>query len=159
MRAQSEPAAEIAAVRIRNYSPADLGTVMSICRNSPEAAQWTENGFVEADLSGQVILVAEFAARICGFLAARVTAGEAELLNMAIEPAFRRKGAGSKLLAAAETIAASQKGERMYLEVRESNQGAISFYEGHGFREAGKRVAYYRDPTDNAVLMEKKLTA
>lgn len=95
------------------------------------------------------------AARVCGFLVARVIAGEAELLNMAVDAKDRRKGLGSKLLAEAAKEAAAQQAKRMYLEVRESNQAAISFYELHGFRRNGKRAGYYQNPTENALVMEK----
>ena len=156
----------MAVVSIRKYASADLSAVLSVCRQSPEAAQWSEDGFEQAASSGQVILVAEVAAeipaegatRVCGFLVARVVAGEAELLNMAVDAADRRKGLGSKLLAAAAKEAEARQATRMYLEVRESNQAAISFYERHGFRKNGQRAGYYQNPTENAVLMEKKLT-
>jgi ribosomal-protein-alanine acetyltransferase len=153
--------AEAAGLSIRKYGSGDLSAVLSVCRRSPEAAQWSEKGFKEAGSSGQLILVAEVAAgdsaraRVCGFLVAGVVAGEAELLNMAVDTADRRKGLGSKLLAAAATEAARQQAQRMYLEVRESNLAAISFYEKHGFRKSGEREGYYKNPTENAVLMEK----
>ncbi len=144
---------------IRKYASTDLEAVLSICRNAPEAAQWTKAGFEQAVSSGQVVLVGEAAvgaaARICGFLAARVIAGEAELLNMAVDAKDRRKGLGSKLLASAIREVGAQQAKRMYLEVRESNQAAISFYERHGFRKSGQRVNYYQNPTENAVVMEK----
>jgi ribosomal-protein-alanine acetyltransferase len=149
-------------VSIRKYSSADLSAVLSVCRQSPEAAQWSENGFEQAASSGQVMLVGEVGegagARVCGFLVARIIAGEAELLNMAVDAADRRKGLGSKLLAGAAKEAEAPQASRMYLEVRESNHAAISFYERHGFRKNGQRAGYYQNPTENAVLMEKKLT-
>jgi ribosomal-protein-alanine acetyltransferase len=159
---ERERAAEAGAVSIRKFASADLSAVLWVCRQSPEAAQWSENGFEQAASSGQFMLVGEVgggrAARICGFLVARVVAGEAELLNMAAAPADRRKGLGSKLLAAAAKEAAGQQAKRMYLEVRESNHAAISFYERHGFCKNGQRAGYYQTPTENAVLMEKRLT-
>lgn len=144
---------------IREYASSDLEAVLSICRNSPEAAQWTEAGFEQAAASGQMMLVGEVgvgaAARVGGFLVARVIAGEAELLNMAVDAKDRRKGLGSKLLAEAAKAAAAQQAKRMYLEVRESNQAAISFYQRHGFGKNGQRTGYYQNPTENALVMEK----
>ena len=144
---------------IRKYASLDLEAVLSISRSSPEAAQWTEDSFKQVASSGQLMLVGEVgtgaAARICGFLVARVVAGEAELLNMAVDAKDRRKGLGSKLLAAAVREVGARQGKRMYLEVRESNQAAISFYERHGFRKNGQRVNYYQNPTENALVMEK----
>jgi ribosomal-protein-alanine acetyltransferase len=150
------------AVSIRKYASRDLAVLLSVCRRAPEAAQWTEDGFQQAVSSGQVMLVAEVgtgeAARFCGFLVARAVAGEVELLNMAVDAVDRRKGLGSKLLAAAAKEVAWRQAKRIHLEVRESNQVAISFYGRHGFRKSGERRSYYQNPTENAVLMEKKLT-
>lgn len=164
MAPEPESGAGAAGLSIRKYGSGDLSAVLSVCRRSPEAAQWSEKGFEEAGSSGQLILVAEVAAgdsaraRVCGFLVAGVVAGEAELLNMAVDAADRRKGLGSKLLAGAAKEAEARQASRMYLEVRESNEAAISLYERHGFRKNGQRAGYYQNPTENAVLMEKKLT-
>lgn len=162
----SEDGSETAGTATRKYASGDLETILSICRRCPEAAQWSENAFEQAYLSGQMILVAEVAAeipaeaatRVCGFLVARVTVGEAELLNMGVDAADRRKGLGSKLLAAAVKEAEALHASRMLLEVRKSNHAAISFYEQHGFRKSGQRAGYYQNPIENAALMEKKLT-
>lgn len=158
----SEIGPETAGTVIRKYASRDLEEILAICRRSPEAAQWSESAFEHAALSGQVILVAEVgiaaAARVCGFLVARVTDGEAELLNMAVDAGHRRKRLGTKLLAAAGKEADALLASRMYLEVRESNEAAISFYDRHGFRKNGQRAGYYQNPTENAVLMEKKVT-
>lgn len=43
------------------------------------------------------------------------------------------------------------------LEVRESNQDAISFYKEKGFTEDGLRKDYYTDPAEDAVLMSREL--
>jgi ribosomal-protein-alanine N-acetyltransferase len=144
---------------IRNYAPADSEQVLAICASAPEAAQWSKASYDQA--SGQMVLVAETSGEVCGFLVARVVGDEAEVLNMAVEGRYRRKKLGSQLLMAAlkETRSRSaQLAMRVFLEVRESNVAGIAFYEKHGFCKKGKRAGYYRDPTEDAVLMEKKVT-
>jgi tRNA threonylcarbamoyladenosine biosynthesis protein TsaB len=143
---------------IRTYTPADSEALFAICRRSPEAAQWSQESYGLAAASGQIVLVAETAGQIRGFLVARVAGGEAEILNMAVEVGQRRKSMGSMLLTAAVAAARTQEAQRIYLEVRESNQAAATFYEAHGFSKIGKRAKYYSGPTEDAVLMEKKLT-
>lgn len=149
---------------IRKYSPADWEAVFAICQGSPEAAQWTKDSYDQAISSGQVVLLAEVAERVRGFLVVRVASGEAEILNMAMDGSHRRQGIGSALLAAAVAEARLQHAECLYLEVRESNHGGIAFYHKHGFCNAGKRTGYYRDDLngpngpEDAVLMKKKLT-
>jgi ribosomal-protein-alanine N-acetyltransferase len=94
---------------------------------------------------------------VTGFLLARQVADEAEVLNLAVEKASRRKGQGRSLLQFAEGEFLARGAKRLFLDVRESNFVAIAFYKGHGFNEAGKRFAYYRGPEEAAVLMEKRL--
>jgi ribosomal-protein-alanine acetyltransferase len=143
---------------IREYLQSDNDAVFAICKASPEAAQWEKENYDRGEGSGQIILVAEVAGRVRGFLVARVAANEAEILNMAVDPEQRCQGTGSALLLAAEELARRQDAKHMYLEVRESNAVARTFYEKHGFRKSGSRYEYYREPKENAVLMEKKVT-
>lgn len=81
--------------------------------------------------------------------------GEAELLRIAVAPAFRREGIGRALLRA------SMKGLRELgilegrLEVRVSNEGARTLYESEGWCFQGVRKAYYRDGEDAALYLIK----
>jgi ribosomal-protein-alanine N-acetyltransferase len=143
---------------IRAYVPGDAPAITALGELAPEAAQWSAENYQLAAAAGQTILVAEAGHEIGGFLVCRFVGAEGEILNAAVARAHRRKGVGSKLLATALEEAKSQGVERVYLEVRESNVAAISFYARHGFANSGRRAKYYRDPTENAVVMEKKLT-
>lgn len=149
---------EIRAV-IRKFAPADAPAVYAISKLAPEAAQWSPVSYAQAAQSGQAVLVAEGARQFWGFLVSRFVGTEGEILNIAVAPAYRRKGIGSMLLAAAMEEAKTESVERMYLEVRESNLVAISFYQTHSFAKCGQRIGYYSEPTENAILMERKLTA
>lgn len=143
---------------IRQYVPDDAPVISALGKLAVEAAQWSAASYEQAAESGQTVLIAEEGLQICGFLVSRLVGSEGEILNMAIAPGQRRKGIGSKLLAAVEEEAKAKSAERMYLEVRESNSAAIAFYEKHGFAKSGRRTNYYRNPTENAVVLEKKLT-
>ncbi len=92
------------------------------------------------------------------FLIARQIGDEAEIMNLAVRFAHRRKGEGGALMTAACEELALRQVSRVFLEVRESNRAGISFYEKHGFAKMGHRPNYYRDPDDGAVLMERKFT-
>ena len=138
---------------IRPYQPGDGEAVSEICRQSPEAAQWTKESYDQAHSLGQIVLIAELNAQVCGFLVARITADEAEILNTAVATAHRHKSIGTALLSAAVSAAHAQKAKSIYLEVRESNSAAIAFYAKHGFAKSAQRRAYYSSPTENAVVM------
>jgi ribosomal-protein-alanine N-acetyltransferase len=144
-------------IKVRRYQPGDSEALSAICRQSPGAAQWSKESYEQAHSSGQIVLVAHSNGEIWGFLVARITADEVEILNTAVEPAHRRNGIGSLLLTAAISTAQAHNGQTIYLEVRESNGIAIAFYVKHGFAKSAERRAYYTSPTENAVVM-KKLT-
>lgn len=87
-----------------------------------------------------------------GMVLARAAGGEAEILALAVAPEGRRQGRGARLLAAAEAEAVRRGAEAIYLEVAESNAPARALYERAGYREVGRRRAYYRDGGDALVL-------
>jgi len=148
---------EVSPFTVRRYQPGDAEAVFEICRQSPLAAQWSKETYDQAHAYGQIVLTAELNGKICGFLVARIIGDEAEILNMAVDKMHRRNGIGSALVNAAISAAQAQNAQNIYLEVRESNSAAISFYQRHGFEKTAERRGYYRGPTENAVVM-KKLT-
>ena len=152
---QSEPQLSAAAVKVRPYQPADSEAIYEICRQSPEAAQWPKESYEQARSPGQIVLIAERYAQVCGFLVFRIAGGEAEILNTAVDRTYRRKGTGTLLLKTAISEAQAHKVKSIYLEVRESNSAAISFYGRHGFAKTAERRGYYSAPTENAVVMKK----
>lgn len=131
---------------------------MAIVAESPEAAFWSEESYVKLAEENQTLaLVSQTDGEISGLLVARIVGDQAEVLNLAVGTKHRRKREGTALLAAALDKFASTGGTSVYLEVRESNTGAIAFYEKHGFARTGRRKGYYRNPDEAAVMMEKKL--
>jgi ribosomal-protein-alanine acetyltransferase len=132
---------------------------MVIVRESPEAAIWSRASYVNfAEEDGSLALVIETDREISGFLIGRRVGDQAEVLNLAVGTKRRRKGEGTALLEAALEEFGSGGGKSVYLEVRESNTGAVAFYEKHGFAKTGLRKGYYREPEEAAVTMQKKLT-
>lgn len=99
-------------------------------------------------------------ARSAGFILGRVLEDEAELLTLAVEPAFRRRGIGSAFLAAFEAEAGRRGATRAFLEVAETNAPALALYLGAGWKEAGRRPGYYpRQGTDpeSALILVKTI--
>lgn len=145
---------------IRVFCEADTAVAAHILRVSPEAADWTEASLREsAEWPGIVSRVSERNGEITGFLIGRQVAGEAEILNLAVSPAKRGEGDGLGLLKAAIDEFRARGASRVFLEVRESNEAGIGFYEKRGFRKTGRRAGYFRAPDEAAILMEMNLTA
>jgi len=94
-----------------------------------------------------------------GFILVRAVAGEAEILTLAVAPAFRRQGA-ARALVEAVAVEASRRGARtLFLEVAEDNPAAIALYESTEFEAVGLRRGYYarKDarPADALVLRRR----
>ena len=143
---------------VRAFAQADSAVAAEILRGSPQAAQWTEWGLKElVGWPGVLALVNEGDSKVNGFIIGRQVAEEAEILNLAVVPAKRRRGEGGALLKAALEQFQTRRVSRVFLEVRESNEPAIAFYAKHGFRKTGRRAGYYHDPEESAVVMEMKL--
>jgi ribosomal-protein-alanine N-acetyltransferase len=86
-----------------------------------------------------------------GFALARVIAGEAELLTLAVAPEARRSGIARRLLAAVVAEARVRRAARLMLEVAADNVAAIALYHDAGFDRIARRPGYYRAPGRPAV--------
>ena len=79
---------------------------------------------------------------IVGFLVYTVGIDEAELLNVVVSPEHQRRGYGRRLVE--DFIGINRGGaERLFLEVRDSNDSAIRLYQSLGFFQCGTRKGYY----------------
>src|SRR5882757_10508776 len=133
MPPENKPVAA-SALTIRPFRPTDSPTIGEILRDSTEAAQWPAESYatLAASPSG-LLLVCEASSQVIGFLAARQTADEAEILNIAVRKDFRRQGAASALLIAALDKFQRSNVASVFLELRASNRAANALYERHGF--------------------------
>ena len=88
---------------------------------------------------------------LAGFLVwRRLAEGECELLNVAVAPSFRRRGIARELLKPLLNLPNNQ----VFLEVRESNRTARTFYKSMGFQEVSVRNLYYDFPAEAAIVMK-----
>jgi ribosomal-protein-alanine N-acetyltransferase len=144
---------------IRRATPADAASLAPLerrCFSDP----WSEASFEELlHLSYVVALVAEEGERIEAYLIARIVAGEAEILNLAVAPEMRRSGLGGRLLERGLDRLRKKGAERVWLEVRESNAAARELYHRRGFVDAGRRPKYYRAPIEDALVLQLPLSA
>jgi ribosomal-protein-alanine N-acetyltransferase len=92
-----------------------------------------------------------------GFIAARLVADELHINNIGVRESARRLGLGGSLLETALHWGAKQGALTAALEVRSSNVVAQSLYRRYGFHVVGRRKNYYRQPTDDALVMSAVL--
>ena len=82
---------------------------------------------------------------------------EGQITNIATASEFRRQGLGRCIMSALEDYARENGIFYLSLEVRESNLAARALYSSLGWTEKGVRKNFYKLPTENAVVMAKKL--
>jgi [ribosomal protein S18]-alanine N-acetyltransferase len=144
-------------------SAVDLDRVMEIVASLHQAPRWPVSAYVAAMDPGSVprriVLVAADSASDApvGFLLAGLVPPDAELETIAVALEWQRRGVGELLLQALIQELRKVCVIELHLEVRASNLGALSFYSMSGFAETGRRVRYYADPEEDAVLMRLSL--
>ena len=128
-------------------SLADLDAVMKVMNDSFDPAfgeAWTAPQCAGLmPMAGVWLSLAFDGGEIVGFALGRVVLREAELLLLAVKRGGQRRGVGGRLLSRFEEIAASRGANRLHLEVRDGNH-AVKLYSKAGFREVGRRPAYYQ---------------
>ncbi len=117
---------------------------------------WPRSSFLL--LFGNTAWVAESEGRVIGYLFARTVADEAEVLNLAVHPRYRRFGVARALLGHAMESFRAAGARQVYLEVRETNADARNFYRNSGFVERGRRRQYYEHPPEDAIVMGRPIT-
>lgn len=140
---------------IRPMTANDLDDVLDIERQSfPKP--WTR-GMFESELRNPVsfanVLKAEFEGKetLVAYIIYWVIHGEAHILNIAVDPRFRRKGAAAFVLGTALEQMRRNLVYEVFLEVRRSNAAARELYGKFGFRESFERKNYYGD--EDAIVM------
>lgn len=102
-------------------------------------------------------LVALDGERLMGYIGSQAVLGEADMMNVAVDPAYRRQGVAETLVIALADQLVKKGNESLTLEVRVSNAPAIGLYEKLGFAQVGLRKNYYRHPKEDALILRKQL--
>jgi ribosomal protein S18 acetylase RimI-like enzyme len=135
-------------ILVRPALERDYRAITRIQYRCPETAQWPLG-----DYSAYPLLLALIRSQPGGFCSWRQSApDEAEILNIAVDPEFRRLGVGSALL----TAVCKEAQGTIFLEVAEPNLAAIALYHKLGWEYAGLRPGYYHQGIVNAVVMKKR---
>jgi len=148
-----------AQVRIVPATAADVPELIALSEAAGEAAHWSAQHWDD-------IFDPEVPRRLCwiaraerdtpaGFVVAQCGVTEWELENIAVASGFRRRRIASALLTALVVAARAAGAERILLEVRASNSAAITLYQQAGFELLGRRPGYYRNPSEDALILAR----
>jgi tRNA threonylcarbamoyl adenosine modification protein YeaZ/ribosomal-protein-alanine acetyltransferase len=147
---------EASQVTIRKSEPEDIVTILEIEREN-FSDPWSIVSITETfNQPYNICLTAQKVGKVVGYLFASLI-DTGEILAISVSKDVKRQGVGRSLIN--ELIINSQeKGiKKLTLEVRESNQEALSFYEDIGFKRDGIRKEYYKDPKEDGILMSLEL--
>jgi len=133
---------------------ADVAAIVRLETVCQGADAWPE-ALVRDGVAGTVPTVRHLVARVggvVGYAVASVAGDVVELQRIGVDPARRRAGVATELVAAVVGLAHEERADRVLLEVRADNAGAIGFYAASGFEEIARRPRYYRDGATAVVL-------
>jgi [ribosomal protein S18]-alanine N-acetyltransferase len=132
----------------------DLPAVHAIERAS-FAVPWPDDAYRNEIRTNRLAsyLVARMDDEVVGFAGLWVMVDEAHVTTFAVDPRWRRRGVGERLLLALLDLAVARQAREATLEVRLSNLPARKLYEKYGFRPVGIRPRYYSDNGEDALIM------
>ena len=143
--------------RIRRLSEFDLPGLM-IVEELSFSTPWSKQSLL-AEVKNPIAYywVWEMEGKIAGYLGVWFILDEAQITNVAVHPEYRGMG-GAKLLITQLLESMKEKGiKSATLEVRPTNEKAIKLYEKFGFTEIGRRVGYYIEEKEDALIFEVKV--
>jgi ribosomal-protein-alanine N-acetyltransferase len=150
-------------IAVRPAAESDLDEIWRIQSASGQAAQWNAADYLAHECVVAVIgdrapgeessgmNAHSTEGRIAGFAVARRTApDEIEILNVAVDPPYRRRGVARSLI---QELVVKFPGA-VFLEVRQSNSAARKLYHSLGFQVIAVRQNYYDSPDESAIVMK-----
>ena len=146
------------AFEVRELTPEMLGEAAEIeklCFSEP----WSPEALLYMCKSPNTHAVAVIIeGRLAAYGGCEFVPPEANIVNIATHPDFRRRGCAAAVIDSLEEFLSSKGVDSIFLEVRASNAPARALYEGKGFAVVGVRKNYYRFPTEDAEVMLKTIS-
>jgi len=136
-------------------SPGDIDGILAV-EDASFTNPWTREMYLNelANVGVAYFFVARDETRqIVGFCSFWHVADELHFNNLAVLPAWRRRGVASAILWRVLAKGAELGATRAILEVRRSNHAALALYERFGFTVAGTRRGYYTSPPEDAFVL------
>ena len=140
-------------VPMENHHVMQVAALEKQCFSDP----WSESS-VASELSNPLSawLVAMDGDALAGYVGSQSVMGESDMMNIAVDAHYRRQGIAQALVEALVAQLKEKGNHSLTLEVRISNQPAIALDEKLGFVQVGKRLNYYRNPKEDALILRKE---
>ena len=139
---------------IRRSVPSDTAEIARL-ENEIFSDPWSEKDIFSAiSVSGSMCYSAlSDDGKLLAYVIGRIIAPEGEIYRVATAPEMRGRGIAFRLMTYAIKTEKGHGLENLFLEVRSKNLAAKKLYYALSFKEIGIRKNYYKDPTDDAILM------
>ena len=140
-------------LNMRPEHVAQVAELEKLCFSAP----WSENA-VRGELTNPLSLwlVAVDGDTVAGYIGSQSVIGEADMMNVAVSPSYRRQGIAEMLVVSLVEKLTAQEVSSLTLEVRASNEPAIALYEKLSFVQVGRRPNYYTKPKEDALILRKE---
>ena len=130
-----------------------VAALEAICFTDP----WSKNSVASEVINPlSVWLVALEGETVVGYVGSQTVMGETDMMNVAVHPDHRRRGIARSLIEDLVQVLKGMDSHCLTLEVRVSNEHAISLYKSLNFYEVGRRRNYYRNPKEDALILRKE---
>jgi ribosomal-protein-alanine N-acetyltransferase len=108
---------------------------------------------VRRDERDYIVALSDHDERVVGFAGLLYVVGEGHVTTVAVDPAAQGARIGTRLLLELARRAIARGSGSITLEVRASNKAALALYRRFGFAPSGARKDYYKDPTEDALVL------
>lgn len=129
-----------------------ISNIETECFSEP----WSQNAIIESLNAGSTFFVAKIDNKVIGYIGVNTVLDEGYINNIAVTAEFRHLGIGRGLLNRLIRFSLQKKLAFLSLEVRISNKTAISLYETFEFKNMGTRRNFYKNPTEDAIIMTRR---
>ena len=139
-------------INMTSQHVAQVAALEKVCFSDP----WSEKS-VASELTNPLStwIVAVDGDTVTGYVGAQTCGDETDMMNVAVDPNYRRCGIARQLIEALILQLQDRGSHSLTLEVRVSNMPAVTLYGSMGFEQVGLRKNYYRNPKEDALILRK----
>ncbi len=160
------PEISVSKIKILDFEPKFIDEILEI-QTETDLSFWSKNDYLgEHERPDSIFKVAQTAdEKINGFALVRLLIGDttdsntsfdsAEILNIAVRYSLQKIGVGQMIFDEIERELGRKNIREIWLEVRQSNANAINFYLKNNVKIQYERKNYYRDPVENALVLQR----